>query len=552
MSTDVKEVDAAAAVGERLQELTISTDVREVDAVVVGGGFGGTRLINLLKNKLKLPTVVGIEKGENLGGTWYWNQYPGAQTDTESWVYRFSDERDPPKWNTRYLKGDALREQIVDSAKKNNTYDDFIFGNEVKTAHYSAATNRWEITTDKGHRFSATYFVTALGILNNPNIPTYPGLDTFKGPAFHSARWPKGLDVTGKRVAVIGTGPSGSQITGAIHKVVAHLSVLQQRAQYITPVHNRPVEEAERDEIYKNYDGIWDTVFQSLFAMGFVESKKSALEATPEERREVYERVWNKGGGFRFFFETFGDLGTSVEANETAAEFVRGKIAEIVRDPETARLLQPKGHYGGRPLCAEGYYEAFREENVKLVDIASNPVAKVTEAGIELQDGTVVEVDVIVFATGFDSVDGSYHSIDITGRDGVKLGDTWKHGANSLYGVSVAQFPNLFTVSGPGGPFSNIPPSIEVQGDFIAKLIEEAKARGKKSVEADAKAQAAWDEGVQAISQATIFSKVKSWVQNDNVEGKTKYSAFFLAGLQSYIGKLAEETGGKYPSFVFE
>ncbi|KFY22225.1 hypothetical protein V493_06742, partial [Pseudogymnoascus sp. VKM F-4281 (FW-2241)] len=488
----------------------MSTEVREVDAVVVGGGFGGTRLLNLLKNKVKLQNVVGIEKGESLGGTWYWNQYPGAQTDTESWVYRFSDERDPPKWDTRYLKGEALREQIVDSAKKNQTFDSYIFGTEVTSAHYNAEQNKWDISTDKGHRFSATYFVTALGILNNPNIPTYPGIDSFKGSAFHSARWPKGLDITGKRVAVIGTGPSGSQITGAIHKLTTQLTVFQQRAQYITPVNNRPIDATERAEIYLNYDEIWSTVFQSLFAMGFVESKKSALEATPEERKEVYERIWNKGGGFRFFFETFGDLGTSIEANETAAAFVRSKIAEIVPDHATAKLLQPTGHYGGRPLCAEGYYEAFREPNVALVDIASNPIAKLTATGLELADGTAHDFDVIVFATGFDSVDGSYHSIDIRGREGVKLADTWANGANSLYGVGISQFPNLFTVSGPGGPFSNIPPSIEVQGDFIGRLIEESAKRGTRSIEADAGAQAAWDETVQTISAATIFSKVKS------------------------------------------
>ncbi|OBT50161.1 hypothetical protein VE04_08865 [Pseudogymnoascus sp. 24MN13] len=455
--------------------------------LVVGGGFSGTRLLNLLKNKVKLHSVVGIEKGDSLGGTWYWNQYPGAQTDTESWVYRFADEREPA--------------EIVESARKNGTYEDFIFGTEVKSARYDGERKRWEIETDKGHRFSATYFVTAVGILNNPNIPTYPGIDTFKGQAFHSARWPKGLDVTGKRVAVIGTGPSGSQITGAINKIVKQLTVFQQRAQYITPVNNRPVDEVERAEIYKNYDTIWDTVFQSLFAMGFVESKKSALEASEEERREVYERVWNKGGGFRFFFETFGDLGTSIEANETAA---------------------------------------------------ANPVAKLTETGIELRDGKQLEFDVIIFATGFDSVDGSYRNVDITGREGVKLNDVWKNGATSLYGVSVTQFPNLFLVSGPGGPFSNIPPSIEVQGDFITKLILESQARGTKTVEADKEAQGKWDETVQAISAVTIFSKVKSWVQNDNVEGKTKYSAFFLAGLGNYIAKLEEETGGKYPSFRFE
>ncbi|OBT86413.1 hypothetical protein VE02_05292 [Pseudogymnoascus sp. 03VT05] len=326
------------------------------------------------------------------------------------------------------------------------------------------------------------------------------------------------LDVTGKRVAVIGTGPSGSQITGAINKIVSQLTVFQQRAQYITPVNNRPVDEIERAEIYKNYDTIWDIVFASLFAMGFIESKKSALEASPLRAR------------------------TSVEANETAAAFVRSKIAEIVKDPETAKSLQPTGHYGGRPLCAEGYYEAFTEPNVSLVDIAANPVARLTEMGIELRDGTAHEFDTA----------HTYRNVDITGRSGVKLNDVWKNGATSLYGLSITQFPNLFLVSGPGGPFSNIPPSIEVQGDFITKLILESQSRGTKTIEADAEAQGKWDETVQAISAVTIFNKVRSWVQNDNVEGKTKYSTFFLAGLGNYIAKLEEETGAKYPSFKFE
>lgn len=530
----------------------MSAIVKEVDAVVVGGGFGGIRLIHLLQNKLLLQDVVGIEKGEALGGTWYWNQYPCAQTDTESWVYRFSDERDPPTWNTRYLKSEELQQQIVHTAKKNNVYDNYIFGNTVNSAQYNAERNRWEVTTDKGHRFSATYLVTALGILNNPSIPKFPGIDSFKGLSFHSARWPKGLDITGKRIAVIGTGPSGSQITGSIYKLVKQLTVFQQRAQYIVPVNNRSIGEEERAEIYKNYDGIWDTVFQSLFAMGFEESKKSALEVSETERNETYVRIWNKGGGFRFFFETFNDLATNVEANETAAAFVRSKIAEIVKDPETAKLLQPQGHYAGRPLCAEGYYDAFQDSSVSLVDIANNPIANITPTGLELKDGQKFEFDIIVFATGFDGVDGAYYDIDITGRDGVKLKDVWNGKANTLYGVSVAQFPNLFLVTGPSGPFSNMLPSIEIQGNFIRELIEESNKRGTKYVEVDAKAQAAWDENVQAISETTIFSKVKSWVQNDNIEGKTKYSAFFLAGLQTYIAKLTEETGAKYPSFVFE
>jgi len=421
----------------------------------------------------------------------------------------------------------------------------------VVAAHYDAGRNRWHVATDKGRRFAATYFLTALGILTNPYTPGFPGLESFQGRSFHSARWPKGLDVGGQRVGVIGTGPSGSQITGTIHPLVKQVTVFQQRAQYIVPVNDRPVTEEEKEDIYRNYDGIWDTVFNSLFAMGFTESKRSALEVSDAERNQVYERIWNKGGGFRFFFETFGDLGTNVEANETAAAFVRGKIAEIVKDPETAKLLQPKGHYGGRPLCTQGYYEAFNEPNVSLVDISQNPIARITPTGLELEDGQAFELDIIVYATGFDGVDGAYRNIDIRGRDGVKLVDTWKDGANALYGVSVARFPNFFTVTGPGGPFANMLPSIELQGNFIVQLIDEANKRGDKTVEAEGAAQEKWAQVVQAISRATVFDKVKSWIQNDNVDGKKKYSAFFLAGLQSYRAKLAEEADAEYPSFVF-
>lgn len=529
----------------------MSSRATEIDALVVGGGFGGIRLVSLLQNKLHLKTVVAIEKGSALGGTWYWNQYPGAQTDTESWVYRFSDDRDPPKWNTRYLKAEDLQEQIIDTAKKTGVFKNFIFENEVVSAQYNDIHNHWDIVTDKGLRFSATYFLTALGILTNPYIPKFPGVDSFQGLSFHSARWPKGLDVTGKRVAVIGTGPSGSQITGTIHPLVKQITVFQQRAQYIVPVNDRPVSDEEKKDIYQNYDEVWNTVFNSLFAMGFVESKKSALEVSEAERNEVYERIWNKGGGFRFFFETFNDIGTNIEANETAAAFVRGKIAEIVKDPQTAKLLQPKGHYGGRPLCTQGYYEAFNEPNVSLVDIADNPISKITPTGLILEDGHSYEFDIIVYATGFDGVDGAYRNIDIVGRNGLKLAEAWKNGANLLYGVSGAEFPNFFTVTGPGGPFANMLPSIELQGDFIVQLIEEARKRGAKTVEADVKPQEEWSETVQAISRATVFDKVKSWIQNDNVEGKKKYSAFFLAGLQSYRAKLAEEADAKYPSFSF-
>ena len=536
-----------------LQLTTMTIDIREVDAVVVGGGFAGVRLAHLFKNRLHLPNVVGIDRGSDIGGTWFWNQYPGAQSDSESWVYTFSDNGEP-KWTNRYLNAKQVQAQIKDTAQRTGIYDNFIFENDVVSAHYDAERNRWEIATDKGLRFSATYFVGALGILSRPNLPKYAiaDADTFQGLAFHSSRWPRDLDVTGKRVAVIGTGPSGSQIAATIHPKVKQLTVFQQRAQYITPVNDRPIPDDEKAQIQADHKNLWETVFGSLYAMGYAESQKSALEATPEQRKEVYEYLWNKGGGFSFFFESFADLGTNFEANETAAAFIRGKIAEIVKDPKTAKLLQPEGAYGGRPLCAHGYYEAFNQPNVALVDIASNPVAKLTKTGLQLQDGQELEFDVIVYATGYDAVDGAYGTIDITGRNGRKLTEAWKDGPNALYGLSVADFPNLFTVSGPGGPFSNIPPAIEVQGNFVAELVEESVKRGGGTVvEAQPKAQEQWDETVQAVSKQTVFDSVKSWIQSNNVVGKKKYSAFFLVGLSNYKTKLGEEADAKYPSFVF-
>ncbi|BCS30503.1 flavin-containing monooxygenase [Aspergillus puulaauensis] len=530
----------------------MTIDIKEVDAVVVGGGFAGVRLAHLFKNRLNLPNVVGIDRGSDIGGTWFWNQYPGAQSDSESWVYTFSDNGEP-KWTNRYLNSKQVQAQIKDTAQRTGIYDSFIFENDVVSAHYDAERNRWEIATDKGLRFSATYFVGALGILSRPNLPKYAiaDADVFQGLAFHSSRWPRDLDVTGKRVAVIGTGPSGSQIAATVHPKAKQLTVFQQRAQYITPVNDRPIPDDEKAKIQENHKSLWETVFGSLYAMGYNESQKSALEATPEQRKEVYETLWNKGGGFSFFFESFADLGTNFEANETAAAFIRGKIAEIVKDPKTAKLLQPEGAYGGRPLCAHAYYEAFNEPNVALVDIASNPVAKLTKTGLQLQDGQELEFDVIVYATGYDAVDGAYGTIDITGREGRKLTDAWKDGPNALYGLSVADFPNLFTVSGPGGPFSNIPPAIEVQGDFVAELVEESVKRGGTIVEAQPKPQEQWDETVQAVSKQTVFDSVKSWIQSNNVAGKKKYSAFFLGGLSNYKAKLVEEADAKYPSFVF-
>jgi len=333
---------------------------------------------------------------------------------------------------------------------------------------------------------------------------------------------------------VIGTGSTGIQVITAIAPQVKHLTVFQRSPQYSVPIGNGPLPPEEEAEIKRNYDRIWTDAKKSMVAFGLNESKVPAMSVSEEERRAVFQKAWDKGGGFRYMFETFSDIAVDPAANEAAASFVREKIAQIVKDPETAKKLTPYDVYAKRPLCDSGYYATYNRDNVTLVDVKGTPIAEITPKGIRQVDGTEHELDMIIYATGFDAVDGNYKKFDLRGRKGQHIKDHWADGPSSYLGVSVANFPNMFMVLGPNGPFTNLPPSIETQVEFIADTIAKVEAKGLATIEATQDAEDAWGANCLDIANKTLFPKAESWIFGANIPGKKNIVQFFMAGLGEY------------------
>ncbi|EXJ94480.1 cyclohexanone monooxygenase [Capronia coronata CBS 617.96] len=545
-----------------------------LDALVVGAGFGGIyQLKKLLDQNLSVKL---IDMAGDFGGTWYWNQYPGAMSDTESFLYRYSwDEEDLRSypWNRYYLQGPEILAYLQNVVKRYGLRQHAQFNTELTKAQWDDAEGRWTVETSTGHIFKPKYLVTALGLLSRQNFPDIPGIETFKGDLHHTARWPKGLDLRGKRVGVIGNGSTGVQVITAIAKEVEQLVCFQRTPQYSVPSGDREVPPGYREDLNRRYTEVWQQAKNSMFAFGFEESTRPTFSVGREEREKIFEEAWQKGGGFRFMFETFCDISYDEAANEEAASFIRRKIGEIVKDPEKARKLMPSGYHARRPLCDTGYYQQFNRDNVDVVDLKETPITRITPAGIELSNGHVCELDVIVFATGFDAVDGNYTRVAIRGRDGNSLKEHWAEvGPTSYLGISVPDFPNMFMILGPNGPFTNLPPTIETQVEFISDLIEVAEqgltrtgsnvsgltdgaepnghvngdGQGEGTGEAGSKrgqhlaleptreAEEEWTDLCDKLSANSLFRKTDSWIFGSNVAGKKPAVMFYFAGLANY------------------
>jgi cyclohexanone monooxygenase len=523
----------------------------DYDAVVVGAGFGGLYMLHKLRNELGMKVRV-FDKAGDVGGTWYWNRYPGALSDTESFVYCYSFDKallQEWDWDTRYVTQPQILSYLNHVADRLDLRRDIEFNTGVTGARFDEQRNLWHVQLDSGKTVTARYLVTALGLLSATNVPDIKGIETFQGAQYHTGAWPEGLDFKGKRVGVIGTGSTGIQVITALAPQVGHLTVFQRSPQYSVPVGNGPVSPDYVKSVKQNYDQIWKDVRSSVVAFGFKESAVPALSVSEEERRAVYQKAWETGGGFRFMFETFCDIATDEAANETAAAFIRGKIAEVVKDPETARKLTPTDLYAKRPLCDSGYYATFNRDNVSLVDVKANPIAQVTPKGIKTADGVEHELDVLIFATGFDAVDGNYTRIDLRGRNGLTIQEKWKSGPTSYLGVANADYPNLFMILGPNGPFTNLPPSIETQGEWISNLIKHMNATGRQVVEATRASEDGWTATCKEIAGYTLFPKADSWIFGANIPGKARTVMFYLAGLGAYTQKLNEVAGSGYPGF---
>ncbi|MGQ0502030.1 MAG: flavin-containing monooxygenase [Panacagrimonas sp.] len=536
-----------------MQKTQAAKDVKlDFDAVVIGAGFGGMYAVRKLRDELGM-TVRGYDKAGDVGGTWYWNRYPGALSDTEGFIYCYSFDHDLLQdwnWKTKYLPQPHILSYLNHVADRFDLRRSFQFNTGVEAAHFDEATNSWLIRTDKGDTVRARYVISAMGLLSSTNVPNIKGKETFKGKLIHTGKWPADLDLSGKRVGVIGTGSTGCQFITASAPVVKHLTVFQRSPQYSVPTANGPVTAEYIAECKKNYKEIWKGVRDSQVAFGFTESTVPAMSVSEAEREARFQEAWDYGGGFRFMFWTFGDIAIDPAANEAAASFIRKKIGQIVKDPETARKLTPKDLYAKRPLCDSGYYATFNRDNVTLVDVKANPIAELTPKGAKTADGVEHELDVLVFATGFDAVDGAYTRMDIRGRNNLLIKDKWKNGPKSYLGVASPEFPNFFMVLGPNGPFTNLPPSIEVQVEWISDLIKHMNDSGKTVVEATQPAEDAWTKTCDEIAAMTLFPKAESWIFGANIPGKPNTVMFYMAGLGAYRQKGSEVASKGYEGFA--
>jgi cation diffusion facilitator CzcD-associated flavoprotein CzcO len=523
----------------------------EFDAIVVGAGFGGLYMLRKLRDELGLDVRV-FDKASGVGGTWYWNRYPGALSDTETYLYCYSFDKELLQewdWNTRYVNQPNILAYLEHVADRYDLRRNIQFETGITGARFDEASGRWIVDTDTGVTYRAKYLVTALGLLSATNVPQFKGNDTFTGEQYHTGAWPENVELAGKRVGVIGTGSTGLQVITAIAPEVQHLTVFQRTPQYSVPVGNGIVPDEEIAEIKAGYDAIWRDAKASMTAFGFEESTVPAMSVSAEERERVFEQAWQKGGGFRFMFATFGDIATDEAANDAAAEFVRQKIAQIVKDPAMADKLTPRGYYAKRPLCDSGYYAVYNRENVTLEDVKVNPIAEITPRGVRLEDGTEHELDVLIYATGFDAVDGNYTKLDLRGRGGESIRDHWKGGPTSYLGMTVNNFPNMFMVLGPNGPFTNLPPSIETQVEWIAECIGHTEREGKDIVEATRAAEDSWTATCQEIADGTLFAKGDSWIFGANIPGKPNTVMFYMAGLGCYREVLGDVVAHDYRGF---
>jgi cation diffusion facilitator CzcD-associated flavoprotein CzcO len=526
------------------------------DALVIGAGFSGLYQLYSLRERLGLSVQV-LEAGEGVGGTWYWNRYPGARCDSEShsYCYTFSKELlQEWEWTERYPGDAEIRRYLNHVADRFDLRRDIRFGCRVASARYDAPANRWRVTTEQGDEYSASFLITAVGCLSTANVPKIPGLETFAGRWYHTGQWPhEGVDFRGKRVGQIGTGSTGIQAAPVIAETAAHLTVFQRTANYSVPARNAPLTPEFRRQVKEDFDAIRTVMHATTNGHPFYIDRRCVFDVTDEERQRIYEAAWQKGG--LQFRATFHDLLLDRKSNDTAADFIKNKIRQIVKDPATAAVLADIDHpYAAkRPPIDTNYFETFNRDNVTLVDVRRAPIEAITPAGIRTR-AAEYPLDIIVFATGFDAMTGPLLRMDIRGRDGVRLADVWRAGPRNYLGLQVAGFPNLFTVTGPGSPsvLGNMPVAIEQHVDWITDCIAHMRAHGLNRVEADPEAMDGWMKEVERAVNATLLPQAQhSWYLGANVPGKPRVFMPYAGGMAHYR-KICDQVAEKgYEGFAF-
>jgi cyclohexanone monooxygenase len=524
----------------------------DFDAIVVGAGFAGLYMLHRLRS-MGLRVRV-FETASDVGGTWYWNCYPGARCDVESmeYSYQFSEELQQEwEWTERYATQPEILRYIHHVADRFDLRRDVQLETRVTATTFDEAIGRWTVETDDGKRATARYCVMATGCLSARNVPNIKGLNSFAGALYHTGAWPhEEIDFTGKRVGVIGTGSSAIQCIPEIAKQAAQVHVFQRTPAYSVPAHNRPLDPAEQAAIKAEYPAFRARAKQNRAGILFTVGEKSIFEVSAEERQREFEERWAKGG--IPFLGAYADIFESIEANDIAAEFIRSKIRSIVKDPAIAELLCPHTIAGCKRLCVDtDYFATYNRPNVDLVDVRTNPIEEITPNGVKV-GGQLYEVDVLILATGFDAMTGALSRIDIRGKGGRKLTDKWADGPRSYLGVALAGFPNLFTITGPGSPsvLSNMLPSIEQHVDWIADCIEYMREQKLDRIEATQTAEDDWVAHVQEVANASVYPSCDSWYLGANIPGKPRVFAPYI-GFPQYVAKCDDIARNGYRGFEF-
>ena len=528
--------------------------VADLDVVVVGAGFSGIYAVHAFRSAGL--TVRAFEAGDGIGGTWYWNSYPGARCDVESkdYSYSFSPELEQEwSWSERYPAQPEILRYLNHVADRFGLWPGIQLNTRVTGAAWDDAAAEWTVTTDSGAPVRARFLVSAAGVLSQLQVPDLPGLDTFEGPWYHTSRWPAdGVDLTGKRVGLVGTGSSGIQVAPEIAAVAEQLCVFQRTANFAVPNRNRPWQETEERAFKERYREYRAEARESFLGVPVPGTGRPVLSEPPEDVQRTFMERWQAGGGMPFL-GAYTDLVVSQEANDVVAEFMRDRIREIVADPAVAELLCPRGFPVGAKRLAQSddYYAMFNRPNVTLVDIRSAPIESVYPGGVRTAAGSY-ELDALVFASGFDALTGALFAMDIRGTGGVRLSDAWSAGARTYLGVAAAGFPNLFVVTGPGSPavFSNVVLSIEQHVEWIRDCITWLDAHRYARIEPALAAQDEWMSHVTEVANGTLFPRADSWYVGANIPGKPRVFTSYVGGCGPYRARCDAVAAADYEGFA--
>lgn len=530
----------------------------DYDVIAIGAGFAGLCAIHYLREAGLSVRV--FDKASDIGGTWTWNRYPGAMTDSESYYYclTFSKELlQEYSWSQRYPGWEEVLNYMHFVADRCDMWPNIQLNTEVVSAEYQEDSGHWLVKTADGNEHSCKYFLSTMGMISEPVIPPVKGMDTFKGPIFHSARWPEGLDYAGKRVGIIGAGATTVQMVPAMAEDVGSVTVFHRTPNFILPAMQKKMTPEWEKEIKDNYDAIVAKCRNHVFGMAFDSPVgRNAVDTDPEERQKIFEENWT--GSFRWVFETFDDLLASPEANLMASEFIIDKMKERIDDPEVADILVPKpGEYplfAKRPPLDHGYLEAFSRDNVHLVDIRDRePLVEITETGIRTESSEY-EFDIIVLATGFRAYTGALEAFPIRGKSGQTLSEKWDKTSNSIMGVCVSDFPNLFMITGPQAPFANLPTSIEQNVMFVTDCIRKMESEGYDVFEPKVDAEEEWSAHVSEVHVQTLMNvgdSVHSWMMGANIENHDPRVLIYFGGANVYYDRLRESVESGFPELEF-